>query len=228
MTNSPVRLHSMHSPLCYSPPWHFLPGGYIHLSAPFHKWVRLSLLLAILCYAYIFPTSSLHILHGFFFYFKEEKILSTGPCFVPANTHRTATESQIIPNWKGASRISCLIPSPGSIQDHPTFKPYVWEHCPDASWAPAAWGHANCPGKPVPCPVTFWYTIQTPLISRPFLTVLWKIGYRTYNLLLKLPEDKTLSPVGAGKYLLALCTCGLMMMHGYSHSSAQTCRWKQL
>jgi len=73
MTNSPVRLHSMHSPLCYSPPWHFLPGGYIHLSAPFHKWVRLSLLLAILYYDYIFPTSSLHISHGFFFTLKRRK-----------------------------------------------------------------------------------------------------------------------------------------------------------
>lgn len=47
--------------------------------------------------------------------------------------------------------------------------------------------------------------------------MLCKTEYLTYSLLFRQPEDETLSRVGAGKYLLAFSTCGLKMMHGYSH-----------
>ena len=46
-----------------------------------------------------------------------------------------------------------LSPTPGSTQDHPTFKPYAWEHCPNAPWTPAVWHPGHCHGQPVPCPL---------------------------------------------------------------------------
>lgn len=42
-----------------------------------------------------------------------------------------------------------------------------------------------------------------------------------------MPEDEILSPVGSGKCLLDLRTCGFMMTCRSSHSAAQACRWKQ-
>ena len=45
-----------------------------------------------------------------------------------------------------------LSPTPVSTQDNSKFKPYVWEHCPNSSWTPAAWCCAYCPGQPVPAP----------------------------------------------------------------------------
>jgi len=59
--------------------------------------------------------------------------------------HRT--ESQNILSWKGPTRII----KSSSTQDHSKTRPYVWQHCPDASWAPAnavlrplSWGGCHC------------------------------------------------------------------------------------
>jgi len=39
-----------------------------------------------------------------------------------------------------------------TTQEHPIFKPYVWEQCPNAPRTPTAWGCDHCPGQPVPGP----------------------------------------------------------------------------
>jgi len=48
---------------------------------------------------------------------------------IESYNHRIA---QIGMNSYGSS------PAPGSTQDHPKIRPYVWKHCPDASWTPAS------------------------------------------------------------------------------------------
>jgi len=54
-------------------------------------------------------------------------------------------------------------PTPSSTCDNPTFKPYVWECCPNTPWTPAAWGCTYCLGEPVPGP-------NHPLMEDLFLT----------------------------------------------------------
>lgn len=51
------------------------------------------------------------------------------------------TESQNYKiSWAGRDPPDPSSPAPGSIQDHPKFKRYVWECCPNAAWILAAWG----------------------------------------------------------------------------------------
>ena len=53
-------------------------------------------------------------------------------------------------SWIGRDPQGWLSLSPGSTQEHPKFKLFVWERCPKSSWGPAAWGHERCQGEPVP------------------------------------------------------------------------------
>lgn len=52
--------------------------------------------------------------------------------------------------WIGQDPQGSLSLIPGSSQNHPKFKLFVWEPCPKSSWSTAAWGHDCCLGEPVP------------------------------------------------------------------------------
>ena len=67
-------------------------------------------------------------------------------------------------------------PAPGSTQDHPKFKPYVWEHCPKAFSTPAAWGHDHCLGEPVPCLFLWWRTCSWPPAWSSSMSFPWALS----------------------------------------------------